>query len=70
MYSGRLDISLSGVLSIKLLVRKNMIICSVGTSLRGPYDPVQSGLDVADSVQNGLDVRGSVQSRIDVFVKQ
>ena len=67
MRSGRLDISLSGILPIKFLVRKNMIFCSVGTSIRGLYDPVQSGLDVTDLVQSRIDVRGSVQNRIDVL---
>jgi hypothetical protein len=68
--SGRLDISLSGILSINFLVRKNMIFCSAGNSPRGTKSPVQSELDVTDPVQNRLDVRGSVQSRMDVFVNQ
>lgn len=46
-----------------------MIFCSEGTSPRGSFDPVQSGLDVTYPVQNRLNVRGSVQSRIDVFME-
>jgi hypothetical protein len=66
--SGRLDISLSGVLASKNKGEKMMIFCFAGTCPRGPKSPVQSGLDVTDPVQNRLDVKGSVQSRIDVFV--
>jgi len=54
---------------INYLVRKTMIFCSEGTSPRGSFDPVQSGLDVTYPVQNRLNVRGSVQSRIDVFME-
>lgn len=69
MYSGRLDISLSGVLLINILVRKTMIFCSAGTSLGEHTSAVQSGLDVTEPVQNRLDVRGPVQSRMDVYMK-
>jgi hypothetical protein len=46
VYSGRLDTSLSGVLAINFKSRKTIVFCSAGTSPRGPYDPVQSRMDV------------------------
>src|SRR5699024_12551756 len=55
----RLDISLSRIISIKFLVRKNVIFCSAGNSPRR----------ASSTVQSGLDVRGSIQSRMNVFVE-
>lgn len=69
MYSGRLDISLSGLLVINFSIRITMIIYSAGTCLEGALSPVQSGLDVSAWRVVKIDIRGSRVVNLDVFVK-